>query len=154
MPKKISMFLNRGREESVGNGDVSIVCTRKYEMVRMTSRQKIPKGPPRSQGSLRSFVWINELLILRLTLTNVYTRRLARLISPVGSLWIYCKRFLRFLSDPDRLCCSPFWKSKTVSHILAGARQVARRATEARSANLASPQSLGLRYIECVTTKL
>ena len=27
---------NRGREESVGNDDVSIVCARKYEMVRMT----------------------------------------------------------------------------------------------------------------------
>ena len=62
---------------------------------------------------------------------NVYTCRLARLISPVGSLWIYCKRFLRFLSDPDRLCCSPFWKSITASHILAGALHVA-RATEAR----------------------
>ena len=34
--KKISIFLNRGREESVGNDDVSIVCARKYEMVRMT----------------------------------------------------------------------------------------------------------------------
>ena len=42
----------------------------------------------------------------------------------------------------------------TASHILAGARHVARRATEARSAekaDLASPQSLGLRSIECVT---
>ena len=28
--------LNRGREESVGNDDVCIVCARKYEMVRMT----------------------------------------------------------------------------------------------------------------------
>ena len=54
-------------------------------------------------GVQRSFVWINELLILSLTLKNVYTCRLARLISPMGSLWIYCKRFLRFLSDPDRL---------------------------------------------------
>ena len=34
--EKISICLNRGREESVGNDDVSIVCTRKYEMVRMT----------------------------------------------------------------------------------------------------------------------
>ena len=33
---KISICLNRGREESVGNDDVSIVCARKYEMVRMT----------------------------------------------------------------------------------------------------------------------
>ena len=90
----------------------------------------------------RSLVWINELLILSLTLKNVYTCRLAWLISPVGSLWIYCKRFLRFLSDRDRLCCSPFWKSITASHILAGARHVARRVTEAQSANLASPHGL------------
>ena len=34
--QKISICLNRGREESVGNDDVSIVCARKYEMVRMT----------------------------------------------------------------------------------------------------------------------
>ena len=34
--KKISICSNRGREESVGNDDVSIVCARKYEMVRMT----------------------------------------------------------------------------------------------------------------------
>ena len=33
---KISICLNSGREESVGNDDVSIVCARKYEMVRMT----------------------------------------------------------------------------------------------------------------------
>ena len=33
---KISICLNRGREESVGNDDVSIVCACKYEMVRMT----------------------------------------------------------------------------------------------------------------------
>ena len=45
--RKISICLNRGREESVGNDDVSIACTRKYEMVRMTLRQKIPKGPLR-----------------------------------------------------------------------------------------------------------
>ena len=31
--EKISICLNRGREESVGNDDVSIVCARKYEMV-------------------------------------------------------------------------------------------------------------------------
>ena len=82
----------------------------------------------------RTFGWINELLISSLTLKNVYTCSLARLISPMGSLWIYCKRFLRFLPDPDRLCCSPFWKSITASRILASARHVARRATEARSA--------------------
>ena len=29
-------LLERGREESLGNDDVSIVCARKYEMVRMT----------------------------------------------------------------------------------------------------------------------
>ena len=34
--KKISTCLNRGREESVGNDDVSIVTARTYEMVRMT----------------------------------------------------------------------------------------------------------------------
>jgi len=34
--EKISIGLNRGREESVGNDDVSIVCARKYEMVSMT----------------------------------------------------------------------------------------------------------------------
>ena len=34
--EKISICLNRGREESVGNDDVSIVCAHKYEMVRMT----------------------------------------------------------------------------------------------------------------------
>ena len=48
------------------------------------------------------------------------------------SLWIYCKRFLRFLSTPDRLCCSPVWKSIAASHILAGARHIARRVTEGR----------------------
>ena len=31
--EKILICLNTGREESVGNGDVSIVCARKYEMV-------------------------------------------------------------------------------------------------------------------------
>ena len=36
MPEKIPTCLNRGREESVGNDDVSVVCARKYEMVRMT----------------------------------------------------------------------------------------------------------------------
>ena len=34
--EKISICSSRGREESVGNDDVSIVCARKYEMVRMT----------------------------------------------------------------------------------------------------------------------
>ena len=34
MPEKVSICFNRGREESVG----------KSEMVRTTSRQKIPKG--------------------------------------------------------------------------------------------------------------
>ena len=29
-------LLEQGREESVGNDEVSIVCARKYEMVRMT----------------------------------------------------------------------------------------------------------------------
>ena len=34
--ENISISLNRDREESVGNDDVSIVSARKYEMVRMT----------------------------------------------------------------------------------------------------------------------
>ena len=72
----------------------------------------------------RSCMWINKL--------NVYTCRLARLISPMGSLWIYCEGFLCFLPYPDRLCCSSFWKSITTSHSLASARHVARRATKAR----------------------
>ena len=50
----------------------------------------------------------------------------------MGSLWIYCKGFLCFLPDPDRLCCSPFWKSITASYILVGAQQVVRRVTEDR----------------------
>ena len=58
-------------------------------------------------------VTVNELLIQSLTLKNFYTCRLARLISPVGSSWIYCKRFL-----PD-FFASWFWKSITASHILA-----------------------------------
>ena len=33
IPEKISICLNRGREESIGNDDVSIVFARKYEMV-------------------------------------------------------------------------------------------------------------------------
>ena len=36
MPEKLSICLNRGREEWVGNDDVSIACDLKYEMVRMT----------------------------------------------------------------------------------------------------------------------
>ena len=36
MPEKISICLNRGREELVGNDDVSIAYARKYEMVRMS----------------------------------------------------------------------------------------------------------------------
>ena len=42
--EEISICLNRGHEESVGNVDVSIVCARKYEMVRMTSNTKNPEG--------------------------------------------------------------------------------------------------------------
>ena len=36
MLEKISICSNWGREESVANDDVSIVCARKYEMVRLT----------------------------------------------------------------------------------------------------------------------
>ena len=42
MPEKISICLNRGRKESVGNDDVcNIVCSRKYKMVWMTEN---PEG--------------------------------------------------------------------------------------------------------------
>ena len=34
--RKILICLKRGREESVGNDDVSTVCARKDEMVRIT----------------------------------------------------------------------------------------------------------------------
>ena len=44
--EKISICFNRGREESVGDDDVSIVCARKYEMVRMTQNTKNPEGTP------------------------------------------------------------------------------------------------------------
>ena len=49
MPEKISICLIRGRNESLGNDDVSIVHSRKYmyEVVRMTSNRKYPKGPLR-----------------------------------------------------------------------------------------------------------
>ena len=68
----------------------------------------------------RSFVWINELL----TLKNVHTCRLARLISQ----WDLYKStlndfFASYLTQID------FWKSITASHILAGARHVAQRVT-------------------------
>ena len=36
MPEKILICLNRGREESVGNDYVYIVCAREHEMVGMT----------------------------------------------------------------------------------------------------------------------
>ena len=36
MPEKNLALVEQGREESLGNDDVSIVCARKYEMVRMT----------------------------------------------------------------------------------------------------------------------
>ena len=36
MPEKISICLNRGREELVGNDYIYIVCARKHEMVGMT----------------------------------------------------------------------------------------------------------------------
>ena len=36
VPEKVSICLNRGREKSVGNNDVSIVRARKYETVRVT----------------------------------------------------------------------------------------------------------------------
>ena len=39
MPQKISICLNTGHEESVGKDDVSIVCARKYEMIRIGWRK-------------------------------------------------------------------------------------------------------------------
>ena len=39
MPEKISICLNRGREESVCDDDVSNVRARTYEMVRMTKNR-------------------------------------------------------------------------------------------------------------------
>ena len=36
MPQKNLDLLEQGREESVGNDDVSVIRARKYEMVRMT----------------------------------------------------------------------------------------------------------------------
>ena len=36
IPEKILICLNRGCEESEGDDDIFIICTRKYEMVRMT----------------------------------------------------------------------------------------------------------------------
>ena len=43
MPEKISICLNRGREESVGYDDVSNVRPHKYEMVRIRKTEN-PKG--------------------------------------------------------------------------------------------------------------
>ena len=41
MPEKISICLNRGRQELLGNDDVSIVCARKYEMVRNVKTESL-----------------------------------------------------------------------------------------------------------------
>ena len=97
-------------------------------MIRMASRQKIPKGSLRSQGPEE--IRVNKWITFSPWKINVHTCRLARLISPVGSLWIYCKGFLCFVTDPHRLCCSVFWKSITASYILVGGQQVVRRVTE------------------------
>ena len=60
--EKTSICLNRGRKESVGNDDVSIVCARKHKMVRMTYKtQKIPKGPL----TIVDFVTLHCAVILR-----------------------------------------------------------------------------------------
>ena len=44
---KISICLIRGRMESLGNDDVSIVHASKWEIVRVNSNRKFPKGPIR-----------------------------------------------------------------------------------------------------------
>ena len=46
MPEKISICLNRGREESVGNDDVSIVCARKYANGKDDVKTENPEGTP------------------------------------------------------------------------------------------------------------
>ena len=46
MPEKISICLNRGREESVGNDDVSIVCARKYANGKDDVKTENPGGTP------------------------------------------------------------------------------------------------------------
>ena len=40
--KKISICLNRGREESLGNDDVSIVRARKYELAENPEEESLP----------------------------------------------------------------------------------------------------------------
>ena len=98
---------------------------------------------------LRRFLWINELLS---HLEKCLTCRLARLISPVGSLWIYCKRFLRFLSDRDLLCYSPFLKitnRRPYPRWRTARRPKGDRGTKCQFCE--PSRSLGLRYIECVT---
>ena len=45
MPK-ISICLNRDREESVGNDDVSIVCARKYANGQDDVKTENPEGTP------------------------------------------------------------------------------------------------------------
>ena len=44
MPEKISICLNRGQKESVGNDDVSIVQARKVKDGQDDVKQEIPKG--------------------------------------------------------------------------------------------------------------
>ena len=74
----MSICLNKGREEPVGNDDVAIVCARKYEMVKgWRKTQKIPKGPL----IIGRFCDINCAVILR------YSSAL-RVISDI--LWSSC----------------------------------------------------------------
>ena len=55
--EKISICLNRGREESVGKDDVFIVCARKCEMVRMTYMKN--KKNTKEQLTIGRFCEIN-----------------------------------------------------------------------------------------------
>ena len=93
---RITSHLNNDEGGGNGNGK-KINRFRLAKQKLCTSRfflHFFPQGPE----EFRVNKWI----------TYLKSHRLARLFSPMGSLWIYCKRFLRFLSDPGRLCCWPF----------------------------------------------
>ena len=78
MPEKISICLNRGREESVGNDDVSIVCARKCEMVRMV-RKTLVCGC--QAILLRTNKWLNS--VRKPTNSLAFVRRASRYIQSI-----------------------------------------------------------------------
>ena len=57
--------MNRDREESVGNDDVSIVCARKYEMVRMTKDRTSPRDLLGTFGDIYCAVILGHSFALR-----------------------------------------------------------------------------------------